>query len=317
MIDMTALSQTVDATLAPLRARAQHEGVLTDPSFPPPPPNPARAVQSAVGPLMGALALPTQLANTGVAMATNAISDVLPQFPAATMGSLYVGIPHAHLHPPSLIPPAPPVPLPSLGAIMLGTSVQVLINGMPAARAGDLGIAPTCAGFAPFFTVFLGSSKVFIGGTRAARMTDICTACTPSAAPFVRAASAALRAAAKVHQAASTAAMVAGIAADLTDAATGSEEVAAASALSATMAAAQVAADMAASALSASMGTDPAVPPHLPGFVMVGMPNVLVAGMPFPNIPDLASLLFKRARGRPARRGGRRSRRGAGAGCPS
>ena len=46
----------------------------------------------------------------------------LPSFPAATMLSLTMGLPHAHtLHPPSGPPPVPPTPLPPVGPIMLGT----------------------------------------------------------------------------------------------------------------------------------------------------------------------------------------------------
>jgi uncharacterized Zn-binding protein involved in type VI secretion len=73
-----------------------------------------------------------------------------------------------------------------MGAIMLGTSMQVLVGGMPAAHVGDLGLAPTCGGFVPYFTVVLGSSKVFIGGMRAARQTELCTTCTPSTAGVAR-----------------------------------------------------------------------------------------------------------------------------------
>src|SRR5262249_1620185 len=98
--------------------------------------------------------------------------------PAATITMLYVGIPHAHNHPPSFIPPAPPVPLPSLGPIMLGTCLRVLINGMPAARCGDIGLPVTCGGVFPFFQLQTGSSTTFLGGTRAARILDICQVCT-------------------------------------------------------------------------------------------------------------------------------------------
>ena len=229
--------------------------------------------------------MPMELLNTGVAMATNAIAAVLPSFPAAQLGSLYVGAPHAHSHPPSLIPPAPPVPLPSIGSITLGTSVKVLVGGMPAARVGDLGMAPTCGGIAPFFTVKLGSSKVFFGGSRAARMTDMCTACTKDQGRSVGAMDIGMAAL--------------GYAADMTDALdpAASAAQAAASALAAAMGAAQLAADAVAAALSATMGTDPAIPPALPGFVMMGAPTVLVAGVPMPNLPDPAKWLKNKLKG--------------------
>jgi uncharacterized Zn-binding protein involved in type VI secretion len=201
---LVALQQTVDASLAPAKAQiAKAKAAVSgggegaggggggggggaggggggggDGGDPPPPLNPARAVLDVVSAITSVMSMPMELMNTGVALATNALAAILPSFPAAYLGSLYVGAPHAHAHPPSLIPPAPPVPLPSMGAITLGTSVKVLVGGMPAARVGDLGMAPTCGGIAPFFTVKLGSSKVFIGGARAARMTDMCTACT-------------------------------------------------------------------------------------------------------------------------------------------
>ena len=293
-VALEALSQTVEVALTPLRIRAQEQG----PAPEPPSMDPARAVQAAAGGFMGALSLPTQLAETGLAVATNAVSSMLPAFPAATMGSLYMGVPHAHAHPPSLIPPAPPIPLPSIGSILLGTAVNVLIGGVPAARAGDLGMAPTCVGMAPFFSIMLGSSKVFIGGMRAARTTDMCTSCTPNpSAGIVRSASTALKAAAKVSAVASQAAMVAGIVADATDIATEQASVAAASAISLGMQAATLAADAAASAIAAALGTDPALPPALPGFITTGAGNVQIAGMPMPNIPDLAQLLFKRVKG--------------------
>jgi uncharacterized Zn-binding protein involved in type VI secretion len=60
---------------------------------------------------------------------------------------------------------------------MVGGCVSVLIGGLPAARAGDLGLAMTCVSFSPPFEIYTGSSKVFIGGSRAARMGDITKHC--------------------------------------------------------------------------------------------------------------------------------------------
>lgn len=285
--------------------------------------HPAAAIAAVGGAILGAVSMPGELLNTGVAALTNPISAMLPAFPAAHLSSFYLGIPHGHLHPPSLTPPVPtPIPLPTMGVITLGTSLGVLVGGMPAARAGDLGLAPTCGGLAPFFTVFLGSSKVFFGGTRAARQTDLCTACTPSTAG-------AMRNAAKAMQVSSKAAALgkmaqgaldgldklgkvvkaAGIANSLSeaysadqaaDAAPSPEDaqeqaaLAAANALNAGMALGQIAADAIATALSATMGTDPAVPPGMTGFVVEGASNVLVGGMPMPNIPDPAQWLLKK-----------------------
>lgn len=253
----------------------------------------AHIIQGIAGAVTGVLSLPMELANTGLALAAAIVP--YPSFPAVTMGGLYVGVPHAHSHPPSLIPPAPPVPLPSLGSISLGTSVQVLIGGMPAARAGSIGMAPTCGGLIPMFNVFLGSSKVFIGGQRAARMMDVCNACTPPLCSGVAAASAAL----KALETAGQVAAAAGIVGDAFDAAAApSADEAAASAISAGMAALQLAADAAASAAELMLGKDPALPPGLPGMLTLGMPNVLIGGLPIPNTADIAHRILKRLRRR-------------------
>jgi uncharacterized Zn-binding protein involved in type VI secretion len=143
-------------------------------STPAPPPNPALKLSSAIGSVVGFPMKGVDLLNEGFAMATNFIADALPSMPAATMFSIAIGLPHAHtLHPPSGPPPVPPTPLPPIGPIMFGNSVQVLINGKPAARCGDLGLNPTCCGLPPIFSIFTGSSNVFIGGKRAARVLDI------------------------------------------------------------------------------------------------------------------------------------------------
>lgn len=81
-----SLADTVDSTLKP--AKAYMTCKKTGP--PPPPPNAAWAVQQAVGAAMGAVNMPVQLMNTGFAVATDAISQALPSFPAATMCSLYI-----------------------------------------------------------------------------------------------------------------------------------------------------------------------------------------------------------------------------------
>ena len=61
--------------------------------------------------------------------------------------------------------------------------MSVLINGLPAARNGDMGLAVWCGGYFPIFEVMTGSSHVFIGGSRAARQVmDVTYHCLPD--PF-------------------------------------------------------------------------------------------------------------------------------------
>src|SRR5688572_19003897 len=127
-------------------------------------PDPAKGalgeVERGIGAVMGVVGAPFELLDTGFAMATSFIASALPGFPAATLLSPHLGLPHAHLHPLSLTPPNPvPVPLPSLGMLTIPGAVNVLIAGTPAARAGDIGMAPTCVGLFPLFDVFTGSSN--------------------------------------------------------------------------------------------------------------------------------------------------------------
>jgi uncharacterized Zn-binding protein involved in type VI secretion len=105
-----------------------------------------------------------------------------PALPAVRVGDLDVGLPHGHLHPPNLIPPAPtPIPLPSTGPVLpipyVSGAATVLINGMPAARCGDMGAGVWCGGFFPLFEIFLGSSSVWLEGARAARVGPITKHC--------------------------------------------------------------------------------------------------------------------------------------------
>jgi uncharacterized Zn-binding protein involved in type VI secretion len=286
---ITALSQTVDSTIASTQKSVDAAvDVVTNPAKILA--DPIAAVQKVSGAIDAVKGLPeklyTNLVETGVAVATNAIAAMLPSFPAAQLGSLYVGAPHAHAHPPSLIPPAPPVPLPSMGAITLGTCVRVLVGGMPAARVGDLGMAPTCGGLAPYFTVFLGSSKVFFGGARAARMTDMCTVCSPGSPRSMSVLSLALATKGVIDD------MAAADKTAETDAAMG-----AAQALGAAMTAAQTAADAIAAVMTSLMGSDPAIPPKLPGFIMLGAPTVLVAGVPMPATAAIAKWLKNKLKG--------------------
>lgn len=282
------------------------------PNLPDRPSNPARVIQQGIGSVMGTIYAPIDLLNTGFANATNFIAQALPSFPAAYLSSLAVGVPHIHAHPPSLVPPAPPVPLPAIGPVTLGCYVQVLINGMPAARCGDMGFSPTCGGFAPAFEIFTGSSKVFIGGARAARMTDITKHCMPSASGSVRGAIKAMQMAAKAMMMAGMVAQVDGIVADTMEAVEAdSSAVAGALALSASMSAAQMASDAAAMAVGALMGSDPAGSPAM-GVIMTGAPNVLIGGFPMPSWMEVAKGLMKLVKGLRARQRNRQGRRSSG-----
>lgn len=260
-----------------------------------------RRVQTAIGAVFGALSVPQDMLNVGFANLTAPIAAVFPSMPAATITMLYVGVPHAHSHPPSLIPPAPPVPLPSIGAVTLGTSVRVLINSMPAARCGDIGLAVTCGGLFPFFQIKTGSSNTFIGGNRAARLLDVCQVCSQAddrkidAGKFMAAVGAAARGAQAAIKYGGMAVGALAIAADAAEAATEDDAaMQSAKALAAAMGAAQMAADIAAAALTKMMGKDPGIPPASIGAVTLGHPNVLIGGFPMVNIPNPVDLILGR-----------------------
>lgn len=301
---------------------AQGYRLARAPTPPPgPPTNAARTFQQGIGSVMNGKYSPMkgiENIDLAVAKSTAVIAQVLPSFPAATLAKLAIGMPHAHSHPPSLIPPAPPIPLPVIGPIMLGTCVQVLINNLPAARVGDSGFNPTCCGIFPMFEIFTGSSKVYIGGMRAARVLDVTMHCWPPKEWMARGAIAALVAAAKV---AMMAMMVAGVAAQVSGmiaddiesdeaAAEGDTAMSAAKSLSLAMTATQMAADVAAMAVGMLMGKDPAIPPVSPiGAIVEGSPNVLIGGFPMPSGMQIAGRLmagYKGRRGRPGQ--GRQSR---------
>jgi uncharacterized Zn-binding protein involved in type VI secretion len=112
-----------------------------------------------------------------------------PALPAVRIGDFDTGIPHAHAHPPNLIPPATvPIRLPSTGPVIpipiLSGAGSVLINNMPAARCGDMGLGIWCGGFVPMYEILLGSSNVWIEGCRAARLgVDVTNHCIFSVRP--------------------------------------------------------------------------------------------------------------------------------------
>lgn len=287
-----------------------------DPYAPPEPPhNALHTLSETIGKVVSLPMKPVEMLNEGFAKATNFIAQALPSFPAATLGSLAVGMPHAHpAHPPF-------IPLPPVGAVLFGTSMQVLIGGLPAARCGDIGISPTCCGITPFFEVFTGSSKVFIGGDRAARMLDITMHCKP--VPPMGAAKRGIRAAlSKALKVAGQATMVAGqvaqasaIAGDIVESAEAdSSAMSAALGMRAGMAAAQMAADIIAMVMGTLMGKDPAVPPGSLGAILLGVPNVLIGGFPMPSWMAVAQGLMKLVKG--LRRRGKGSSGKCKCGCP-
>lgn len=72
-----------------------------------------------------------------------------PRFPALRILDMDVGLPHLHNHWPNVCPPQPPLPLPSTGPVVplpiLSGASRTLINGMPAARCGDIGLGSGAA----------------------------------------------------------------------------------------------------------------------------------------------------------------------------
>ena len=156
---------------------------------------------------------------------------------------------------------------------MLAGSVSVLIGGVPAARASDVGLAPLCFGFAPAFDIWTGSSNTWIGGSRAARMMDITRHCNPASAMGA------------IGKAMGAIGVVAGAVSAGASAAGGD-------ALRASMQAAQAAADAAALAMSALLGKDPGIPPSM-GAIMMGNPTVLIGGFPMPDVLELLGGLVK------------------------
>ena len=211
------------------------------------------------------------------------------------------------MHPPSFIPPAPPVPLPSIGSVLMAGAVNVLINGVPAARAGDVGVALTCGSLAPPLEVILGSSSVFIGGARAARVGDMTRHCNPipvgtfgKVMGAVGAAMGAVGAGVQLMDAdkADAEAATADSAAEAEAAAAAAEGAS----LGAATMAAQAAADVAALALQMLVGKDPGGPFGF-GTMTTGSPNVRIGGFPCPNLMDSLKGLLKAAKGLRGKKG--------------
>jgi RHS repeat-associated protein len=232
-------------------------------------------IEHGIGAVMGVVGAPFELLDTGFALVTAPLAALMPGFPAATLLAPHLGMLHGHAHPPSLIPPAVvPIPLPSIGTVMCAGAVSVLIGGIPAARAGDVGLAVTCGSLSPAFEIYTGSSNTFIGGSRAARMgTDITRHCNPASALG------------KLGAVMGGIGVVAG-------AISAGASASAGESLQASMQAAQAAADAAALAMSALLGKDPGVPPAL-GVLLLGNPTVLIGGFPLPDLLDVLGAALK------------------------
>ncbi len=120
------------------------------------------------------IALPGAIADTSIAAVSSAILPPGNGMPAATIVTgLHFGLPHYH---PTTV--AFGIPLPGFGPAVLVGALDVAITGLPALRTGDVGFAFGCLG-QPNFEVSTGSSSVFVGGKRAARMFDFTRHCNP------------------------------------------------------------------------------------------------------------------------------------------
>ncbi len=155
-----------------------------------------------------------------------------------------------------------------------------------------------------WFRIKTGSSNVFIGGARAARLLDICKACKnipdPPDIPAGKVMAAIGKAAGVASSAMAVAGVVAGglgIAADVAEMAVEDDgAVAAGKALSAAMASVQMAADAAKMAVEKMMWKDPTLPPtgSMGAVIDPSHALVLIGGFPMINIPDPVGALLNR-----------------------
>ena len=245
---LDCMANAINSTIAPFQ------------NAPPAEQGAAGWVAQGLGGVTGLVGAPAQIIDSAFAGLTAPIAALFPSMPAITLLGMHLGSLHAHTHPPSLIPPAPPIPLPSIGMVVGSGAISVLGGGMPLARAGDIGISVTCGSLAPPFEIFTGSSNVFVGGARAARILDITKHCNPtSMGPF------------------DIAMGVAGVAAG----------AAGAVAANSAAAAAQAAADAAVLAIKLLCGKDPGLPPGMGCLLGPPVPTVLIGGFPCPPIGDM------------------------------
>ncbi|MGE3630418.1 MAG: PAAR domain-containing protein [Sandaracinaceae bacterium] len=238
---------------------------------PPPSSNPVCLAAHYASAIMGVVGYVEEVQNVGLAALTAPIAAILPPLPAMTLGGVSLGIPHTHIHPPSLIPPAPPIPLPSIGVVTAPGALSVAVSGMPAARAGDVGMIITCGTIAPPFELVLGSSNTFFAGSRAARIgTDMQFHDNPvpmegfnALMAVAGAVTAHLNAASQVIQASPGAAAMTEL---------------------------QQAAEAVALILKQTRKLDCGGPPDM-GPILVGAFNVLIGGMPLPPAKDLGDVM--------------------------
>mgnify|MGYP000440743069 CR=1 FL=1 len=99
-----------------------------------------------------------------------------PGQPAARYFDLHFGMPHGHMHKPTM-----GVPLPSIGPLLyipyVSGAGKVTINNQVAMRCGDFGLSAWCGGYMPMNEIFFGSATVWIESARAARSSDITDHC--------------------------------------------------------------------------------------------------------------------------------------------
>jgi hypothetical protein len=203
--------------------------------------------------------------------------------------------------------------------VICAGATNVLINGLPTARTGDVGFGVWCGGYYPLFEIFTGSSNVFIGGARPARQfIDFTKHCLPGI-PGLKGVEAARKGLTKLDKAMMgfTGVMGAlGMGAALTDQSNYEEKAdsaesesdakeaaayAEAAGIEAQMAGIQAVADIAAMALSVGMGKDPGITPFTCwGNFITGSQNVLIGGLPMPGwmsiLRGLGKLLKRSAR---------------------
>jgi len=290
-----ALERLNDRYLEPFRDPAspeeQRERDRRGPSF---------KVNRIVAGSLEAVSYPEQVLDTALAFSTVSLGAAV-EWPAATQNCLHMGSPHKHLH--SLLSP----PLTSVGPIRLGNCVSVLIHGQPAARVGDIGLAASCGTLTPFYEIKTGSSKVFIGGARAARNFDLTLHChltvvtswkelavdllVPAAADAGTVLSEYLAADESSQRAKHT-----GMDADAEDDRARAESLAADSkghALAAGLHSAQAMANLKAGAARLLMGKDPGIPTCL-GQIITGHADVLIGGFPVPPSMDMVKAAFSK-----------------------